>query len=1053
MTTHKRSKNVHSTKYWLVFAAAFFTCFCVRAFIVGPYTTDTHTLHLWHLDESAVPAVDSANNGTNLDLTVLGYNATLGNASFPGFGSALNTGVSNASYLAASQIDLSTTANNVMMQYADPVTGAFTVEAVVRVDFDPAANVGNIQYSIVVTENDGSEPRMFYLRLLPIGSTGGGSTSQVRLQFFNLNGNGNLTLPVPTSGSDAIVQGKWYHVAATWDGAVATGGGAHLNLYWTLMDPSRALPTLLGTGTMNNLSPIAFGAPEFSIGNHGRGTPARANWPGLIDEVRISSIARAATNMMFYSFAVVISQDPVSQSLAVGQPANFSITAAGSPPLYYQWRTNSIAIPAATNSAYSILSARLSDAASYDVVVTNGSSAATSAVATLTVRVPLNLTWLGSAGLTWDTNTVNWDSNSDAVADSVFTFGDNVRFDDNGSANPIIDVSGTFTPSSVVVSNSNVNYFLGSSGSGGIAGSCGLTKQGSGSLTLDINNSYAGPTIIQEGTLTVGNSDALGSLGTGPITNLGVLDFNSTATFAITNILDGSGSLITDGAGSLRLMGANTFSGPIAQNKGNITVGPAGLGKCTNIVMTASGGAGGTSFTLEGGAVVGANVSFSGITSGGDSGNRVNLTTESGSNIWNGPITLAGDAPVVINVAAGSTLEVNGPISSPSFNNVVSFRGAAASNCVIRSQATLPTGGLQKDDGIIWTVRSTNNAYLFFRMLAGTLTLGNDNTLATNCFIKTDGGVLDLAGFNQSVAGLANYRATPVTTIANSSTNRDSRLTVITTPADLPWVSGCIIADATAGGTRKTSLTLTGGATLVLTNASTYSGDTTVTAGTLALSGAGAILNSSPINLASGTTLDASARTDGTLTVGAAQVLKGDGAVNVLGALTNNGTIELKLSKAGATLSNDSINGPTALTYGGTLKLDVPASPALTTSDSFKLFTTTGYNGTFASISPSVPVFGLAWDTSTLATDGTLRIKHGPALNPTNITAVVVGGSALQIAWPLDHLGWSLQVQTNAVGGGLSTNWFKVSGSDTVTQEVIPLSPANGSVFYRLVYP
>jgi autotransporter-associated beta strand protein len=320
--------------------------------------------------------------------------------------------------------------------------------------------------------------------------------------------------------------------------------------------------------------------------------------------------------------------------------------------------------------------------------------------------------------------------------------------------------------------------------------------------------------------------------------------------------------------------------------------------------------------------------------------------------------------------------------------------------------------------------------------------------------VKTDGGILDLAGFNQSVAGLANYRATPVTTIANSSTTQDSRLTVITTPADPPWISGCIIADSTAGGTRKMSLTLSGGATLALTNASTYSGDTTVTAGTLALSGSGAILSSSPINLAAGTTLDASARTDGTVTIGAAQVLKGDGAVNVLGTLKNNGTIELKLSKAGATLSNDSINGLTAVSYGGTLKLDVTASPALATGDSFKLFAATSYNGAFASISPSVPVFGLAWDTSTLATDGTLRIEQCPALNQTNITALVVGGGgSLQIAWPSDHLGWSLQVQTNAAGVGLSTNWFRIPGSDTETQVVNPLNPANGSVFYRLVYP
>src|ERR1039458_7553160 len=84
MTAQEKFKNVHSRKYWLVFTAAFFTCFCVRAFIVGPYTANSDTLHLWHLDEAAVPAVDSAASGINLSF--LNTGATLGDASFTGFG-------------------------------------------------------------------------------------------------------------------------------------------------------------------------------------------------------------------------------------------------------------------------------------------------------------------------------------------------------------------------------------------------------------------------------------------------------------------------------------------------------------------------------------------------------------------------------------------------------------------------------------------------------------------------------------------------------------------------------------------------------------------------------------------------------------------------------------------------------------------------------------------------------------------------------------------------------------------------------------------------------
>lgn len=1040
MLLDQKPKNIHSRKYWLVFATAFFTCFCVHAFIVGPYTVNRDTLHLWHLDEAAVPAIDSAASGINLSF--LNGSATLGGASFTGFGNALNTGVGTTNaYLAPSS-------GATTLTYADATTGAFTYEAVVRVDFNPdtitSAQLNAQPMYIVTCESATTGQRPWQWGVLAPAAAGG----ILNLRFF-AGGSGapnNFGVTIPRTGPDAIVQGSWYHVAVTFSGGATTGTAKQ---YWTLMDTNRTLAAQVGADfTLSKLVPLSSATPTFRIGNVGR-PPNFQRWIGLIDEVRFSKVALSATTMMFNSINVVILQDPVSQSIAVGQPANFNVTAAGLPTLYYQWRTNSIAILGATNSTYALPSAQLSDAASYDVVITNSTSAATSAVATLTMRVPLDMTWLGSAGPTWDTNTVNWDTNSDAVADSVFTFGDNVRFDDNGSANPIIDVSGSFTPSSVVISNINVNYFLGSSGSGGIAGSCGLTKQGSGSLTLDINNTYAGPTIIQEGTLTVGNSDALGSLGTGPVTNLGVLHFNSTAALAINNNIDGSGSLVKDGTGSLSLMGTNTFSGIITVNQGGITVGPAGLGNCTNITLNGvSAGTAGSTLTLTGGTVAGTNVYLAGLT--GPPDNRISLLSNIGTNIWNGPIVVDGASSATLNSSSGS-MEVNGPITGTNYANFLTMRGGA--NGILRGTVTLPNGQLQKTDANTWVVSSTNSSYLYTRMLGGTVILGNNDALAVNGYMMSGGGIVDLAGFNQTFSGLADHTS-GTTTIANSSTNSNSRLSIVTAPTDSPWICGCTIADSTAGGTRRVSLTLTGGATLAFSNVHTYSGDTTISAGTLALSGGGAILNSSPINLAAGTTLDASARVDGTLTLGAAQVLKGDGAFNVVGSLTNKGTIELKLSKAGATLSNDSIQGLNQITYGATLKLDITASPALSTSDSFILFYANSYSGAFTNFLPATPGFGLAWDASTLATDATLRIKQGPALNSTNITAVVVGGGgSLQIDWPSDHLGWSLQVQTNAVGVGLSTNWFRVSGSDTVTQEVVPLNPANGSVFYRLVYP
>jgi hypothetical protein len=72
--------------------------------------------------------------------------------------------------------------------------------------------------------------------------------------------------------------------------------------------------------------------------------------------------------------------------------------------------------------------------------------------------------------------------------------------------------------------------------------------------------------------------------------------------------------------------------------------------------------------------------------------------------------------------------------------------------------------------------------------------------------------------------------------------------------------------------------------------------------------------------------------------------------------------------------------------------------------------------------------------------------------NPTNIVSVVSGNN-LTVSWPADHTGWRLQSQTNAIGVGLRSNWVDVAGSTSVNQLTIPISRANGSVFFRMVYP
>ena len=85
---------------------------------------------------------------------------------------------------------------------------------------------------------------------------------------------------------------------------------------------------------------------------------------------------------------VSISNQPASQSVPAGQVASFSVVAAGSPLVTYQWQKNGTAIAGATFHTYSISAVSAADAGSFRVIVSNPAGAVTSASAVLTVTAP-----------------------------------------------------------------------------------------------------------------------------------------------------------------------------------------------------------------------------------------------------------------------------------------------------------------------------------------------------------------------------------------------------------------------------------------------------------------------------------------------------------------------------------------------------------------------------------------------------------------------------------------------------------------------------------------
>jgi len=156
------------------------------------------------------------------------------------------------------------------------------------------------------------------------------------------------------------------------------------------------------------------------------------------------------------------------------------------------------------------------------------------------------LTWNTGSG-TWDINTTaNWKNNTGATAikyQDAGLMGDQVQFTDSGlSAATTVTLNTTVNPGSVTANHSTYDYTI--SGSGGIAGSTGLTKAGTGKLTLSGVNTYTGGTVVSGGTLT------LTALAAQPASS--TLAISSGATVNLSASVDGNWPTTTvTGAGTL----------------------------------------------------------------------------------------------------------------------------------------------------------------------------------------------------------------------------------------------------------------------------------------------------------------------------------------------------------------------------------------------------------------------------------------------------------------------------------------------------------------------
>jgi fibronectin-binding autotransporter adhesin len=294
----------------------------------------------------------------------------------------------------------------------------------------------------------------------------------------------------------------------------------------------------------------------------------------------------------------------------------------------------------------------------------------------------------------------------------------------------------------------------------GTASSVGLTKTSTNTLTLSGSSSYTGPTLVNQGILTVGHSNGLGvsslttvsdgaslwlqggiSIGALPLSLRGqgfnsagaLLNFSGTNSWAGTVTLVSATTRINSDAGVLTLGGSSSIS----SNNISLQVGSSG-----EVVVSGAISLGSGTLTKDGGGrltLAGVNV-YSGVTS-----------------VNNGTLRLANSSGLgsssMTTVSNGATVELIGGVS---VSNALTLSGPGMSN----------GGALRNVSG--------DNSW------TGTLVVGSTAT-----YINSDSGVLDITGVISGNTAARGVRYGGAGTVKVSGTSTYTGVSEISTGATL----------------------------------------------------------------------------------------------------------------------------------------------------------------------------------------------------------------------------------------------------------------------------
>jgi autotransporter-associated beta strand protein len=368
-------------------------------------------------------------------------------------------------------------------------------------------------------------------------------------------------------------------------------------------------------------------------------------------------------------------------------------------------------------------------------------------------------------------------------------------------------------------------------------GSLNGVKNTGNTIGADSNRIVTNSAASGSSTLTVGNGNTSGTLN-------GVILDGPTAAVALTKI----------GTGTQTLVGNSNYSGVTTISGGIIAISHANaLGSTAGNTTIATTGSTGV-LSLSGGINSPENITITGATENAGFGSAI-LNT-SGNNTLSGNIIRSSTTGGVRFGSNSGSLTFSGTLSQTTSTNQLTFITSGTGSIIVNNAIANNGGALFiYGSGAGVTVKGVSGSGIGGSQISqsGTLILGVTDALNTiaNLDVGVSGadvGTFNLAGFNQTVnvlnaasGGDANHKVT------NTLTNTTSTLTVGNNNGTGTF-NGVIVDGVAANA--KVAITKVGIGTQTLTGANTYSGNTTVSGGTLALANPNANNQTSTVTIA-----------------------------------------------------------------------------------------------------------------------------------------------------------------------------------------------------------